>query len=69
MNLENLNKWFKLKYEVIYFYNVYGERQIVSSKMAAVVGIFENCIKKNKPLPVVLPGTQSRKIYSCKRYC
>ena len=62
MNLiMNLNKWFNLKYEIIYFYNVYGKRQITSSNMAAVVGIFENFYKKNLPLPVVLPGTQSRR--------
>jgi len=62
MNLiMNLNNWFGLKYEIIYFYNVYGKRQILSSGMAAVVGIFENCLKKNKPLPVVLPGKQSRR--------
>ena len=47
MNLiMNLNEWFGLKYEIIYFYNVYGKRQILSSGMAAVVGIFENCLKK-----------------------
>jgi UDP-glucose 4-epimerase len=28
--LENLKKWFKFKYEVIYFYNVYGPHQICS---------------------------------------
>ena len=26
--LENLKKWFKFKFEVIYFYNVYGPNQI-----------------------------------------
>ena len=26
--LENLKKWFNLKYEIIYFYNVYGPKQI-----------------------------------------
>ena len=26
--LENLKKWFNLKYEIIYFYNVYGPGQI-----------------------------------------
>ena len=26
--LENLKNWFKLKFEIIYFYNVYGKRQI-----------------------------------------
>ena len=26
--LENFKKWFKLNYEIIYFYNVYGPKQI-----------------------------------------
>jgi len=59
--LENLKKWFNLKFEVIYFYNVYGPRQIREGDMATVVGIFENQYKKNKPLTVVRPGTQSRR--------
>jgi UDP-glucose 4-epimerase len=29
--------------------------------MATVIGIFEEAFKKKKPLPVVLPGTQSRR--------
>ena len=28
--------------------------------MAAVIGIFEECYKKKLPLPVVLPGSQTR---------
>ena len=32
--LENLKKWFKFRYEVIYFYNVYGPRQISKGKMS-----------------------------------
>ena len=59
--LENLKKWFKFRYEVIYFYNVYGPNQICEGKMATVIGIFENCYKKNKPLPVVRPGNQTRR--------
>ena len=59
--LENLKKWFKFKYEVIYFYNVYGPNQISKGNMATVIGIFEDCYKKNKALPVVKPGTQSRR--------
>ncbi len=59
--LENLKKWFNFRYEVIYFYNVYGPGQISKGKMATVIGIFEDAYKKNKPLPVVLPGTQSRR--------
>ena len=59
--LENLKKWFKFKYEIIYFYNVYGPKQISLGSMATVIGIFENCFKKKKFLPVVKPGTQSRR--------
>ena len=59
--LENLKKWFKFNYEIVYFYNVYGPRQISKGSMATVIGIFENCYKKNKPLTIVKPGTQSRR--------
>jgi len=59
--LENLKKWFNFKYEVIFFYNVYGPNQIKSGSMATVIGIFEEQYKKNKPLTVVKPGTQSRR--------
>jgi len=57
----NLGKWKKLKYEIIYFYNVYGPRQIRNSKMSAVIGVFENQYIKEKPLTVVKPGNQKRK--------
>ena len=40
--LENLKRWFNFKYEIIYFYNVYGPKQIKTGKMATVIGIFEN---------------------------
>ena len=59
--LENLKKWFKMKYEIIYFYNVYGPNQISKGNMATVIGIFEDAYMKKKPLTVVKPGTQSRK--------
>ena len=59
--LENLKKWFNFKFEVIYFYNVYGPKQIAKGKMATVIGIFEQAFKDKKPLPVVLPGSQSRR--------
>ena len=59
--LENLKKWFNFRYEVIYFYNVYGPKQISTGKMSTVIGIFEDAFKKNKPLPVVKPGSQSRR--------
>ena len=59
--LENLKKWFNFKYEVIYFYNVYGPHQICKGHMSTVIGIFEDHYKRGKPLPIVKPGTQSRR--------
>ena len=59
--LENLKKWFNFKYEVIFFYNVYGPNQIKSGSMATVIGIFEEQYKNKKPLTVVKPGSQSRR--------
>ena len=58
--IKNFNKWFGLKYEIVFFYNVYGPGQIKDSKMSAVIGIFEEQYLKNKPLTVVRPGTQKR---------
>jgi len=59
--LENLKKWFKFKYEVIYFYNVYGPHQINKGHMSTVIGIFEDHYKRGKALPIVKPGTQTRR--------
>ncbi len=59
--LENLKKWFQFKYEVIFFYNVYGPKQICKGDMATVIGIFEDHFNRKKPLPVVRPGSQSRR--------
>ena len=59
--LENLKKWFNLKFEIIYFYNVYGPMQICKGSMATVIGIFEEQFKQNKPLTIVKPGSQSRR--------
>jgi len=70
--LENFRKWFNFRYEVIYFYNVYGERQICKGDMATVVGIFEDHFKKKKKLPVVRPGTQVRRfthVYDTIKAC
>ena len=58
--IKNFNKWFGLKYEIVFFYNVYGPGQIKNSKMSAVIGIFEEQYLNKKPLTVVKPGTQKR---------
>ena len=70
--LENFKKWFNFRYEVIYFYNVYGEKQICKGDMATVVGIFEDHFKSGKKLPVVRPGTQVRRfthVYDTVKAC
>ena len=70
--LENLKKWFNFRYEVIYFYNVYGPRQICKGEMATVIGIFEDHYKCKKALPVVKPGNQTRRfthIYDTVEIC
>ena len=59
--LENLKRWFDFKYEVVYFYNVYGPGQICKGDMATVIGIFEEQFRNNYPLTVVRPGNQSRR--------
>ena len=59
--LNNLKKWFNFKFEILYFYNVYGPKQISVGDMATVIGIFEHQYKNKRPLTVVRPGTQSRR--------
>jgi len=70
--LENLKKWFGFKYEVVYFYNLYGPRQICEGDMATVIGIFEKLFMDGKPITVVKPGTQTRRfthIYDAIKVC
>ena len=57
---------------MVYFYNVYGPKQISKGEMATVIGIFENQFKQKKPLTVVRPGYQTRRfthvkdtVYAC----
>ena len=59
--LENLKKWFNFKYDVVFFYNVYGPGQIETGEMATVIGIFENQYRNNLPLSIVRPGSQRRR--------
>ena len=54
--LENLKKWFNFKFEIIYFYNVYGPGQIKTGSMATVIGIFEEKFKKKATLTIVKHG-------------
>ena len=64
--LENLKLWYNFKFEIIYFYNVYGPRQISKGDMATVIGIFEDQFENGKALTVVRPGSQSRRFTHIK---
>ena len=64
--LENLKKWFNFKFEIVYFYNVYGPGQIKIGSMSTVIGIFEDQFRKKIPLTVVRPGSQSRRFTHIK---
>ena len=64
--LNNLKRWFNFKFEIVYFYNVYGPKQICYGDMATVIGIFEKQYSENKPLTVVKPGNQSRRFTHVK---
>jgi UDP-glucose 4-epimerase len=69
---ENLKRWFNFKFEIIYFYNVYGPKHIKKGSMATVIGIFEDLYEKKKPLTIVRPGNQSRRfthIYDTINVC
>jgi UDP-glucose 4-epimerase len=58
--LKNYKLWFGLQYEISYFFNVYGPKQIYEGNYATVVAIFERQFKNNEKLTVVKPGIQSR---------
>ena len=70
--LKKIEKWFKFKFEIIFFYNVYGPKQIRTGEMATVIGIFENQYLNQKSLTIVKPGNQTRRfthIYDTVNIC
>jgi len=58
--IKNYHDWYDLKYEICYFYNVYGKNHISEGDYATVIGIFEKQYKEGKALTVVGSGKQSR---------
>ena len=59
--LKNYNRWYGVRYNVCYFYNVYGELQdTCNNGWETVISIFEKQYKSNKPLTVVGDGKQRR---------
>ena len=58
--IKNYKEWYGLKYEICYFYNVYGKNHISEGDYATVIGIFEKQFNAGKPLTIVGDGEQSR---------
>ncbi len=58
--INNYANWFGINHAIVYFYNVYGGREISSGKYATVVAIFKEKYKNKEPTEVVSPGTQLR---------
>jgi UDP-glucose 4-epimerase len=56
----NYSQWYELNYVIVYFFNVYGPRQIKNGPYATVIGAFEDNYINKKSLEVVSPGTQTR---------
>lgn len=58
--IRNAAQWFRLRFAICYFFNVFGPGQISTGPYATVIGIFERQFAANEPLTVVRPGTQTR---------
>jgi len=56
----NYGHWFDLSYAIVYFYNVYGPREIATGKYATLIALFAEKMRKGEPLTVVSPGEQQR---------
>lgn len=58
--VENYGAWFNIPYAIVYFYNVYGKREISTGRYATLIALFKEKKLKGEPLTVVSPGTQKR---------
>ena len=58
--ITNYGNWFEITYAIVYFYNVYGKREISTGKYATLIALFKEQTKQNNNLTVVSPGTQKR---------
>jgi len=58
--VENYGVWFNIPYAIVYFYNVYGKREIAKGKYATLIALFTEKMKANETLTIVSPGTQKR---------
>ncbi len=55
----NYGQWYGLPYTIVYFYNVFGPREL-SGEYGTVVEVFKQHYLKGEPIPMRLPGTQKR---------
>lgn len=53
-------KVYKSDFEIVRFYNVYGEGEITEGKWAAVIGKWRDCVKNGRPIEIVGDGEQRR---------
>ena len=58
--VKNYGDWYNVPYAIMYFYNVYGQREIRIGKYATLIAMFCEKMKKHEPLTVVSPGIQKR---------
>lgn len=53
--------WYDLPFSIVYFYNVYGGRELRSGRYATVIGKYKELVTNGSHnLPVTKPGTQVR---------
>jgi len=58
--VQNYGAWFNVPYAIVYFYNVYGPREISVGKYATLIALYCERMKNNQALTIVSPGTQKR---------
>lgn len=58
--VENYGDWFNVPFAIVYFYNVYGKREISTGKYATLIALFTEKMRNGEPLTVVSPGAQKR---------
>ena len=51
---------YDLNAEIVRFYNVYGQGELMDSHMAAVIGVWRAQVKKNYPITIIGDGKQRR---------
>lgn len=57
--IKNYGTWFGLEFAIVYFYNVYGPREMAGA-YGTLIKIFTEMYRNGQPLTVTAPGTQLR---------